>query len=75
MNTTYKKIFGGDRIKANRVELTLRDGNIIPICKDEGESARLAGFSSSLPQFIEIYVHEDEEVKALSLISNLEWDN
>ncbi|MDO1511773.1 DUF2007 domain-containing protein [Maribacter confluentis] len=75
MNATYKKIFGGDRLKAKRVELILLDSNIIPICKDEGESARLAGFSSSLPQFIEIYVHEDEEVKALSLISNLEWDN
>lgn len=73
MDSKYKKVFGGNSIEAQRVELTLKDHAIEPILKDETESARLAGFGSPMPELIEIFVHKDEEEKALSLISQLNW--
>ncbi|WP_116769855.1 DUF2007 domain-containing protein [Maribacter litoralis] len=69
MNTNYTKVFGGNKIEAQRIELALKDNNIEPILKDETASARLAGFGSPLPELIEIYVHKDEENKALSIIA------
>ncbi|TLP81642.1 putative signal transducing protein [Maribacter sp. ACAM166] len=74
MDSNYTKVFGGNSIKAHRVELTLRDNAIEPIVKDERESARLAGFGSPLSDLIEIFVHKDEELKALALITKLNWD-
>lgn len=74
MNSNYNKVFGGNSIKANRVELALRDNDIEPIVKDEKESARLAGFGSPLSDLIEIFVHKDEEVKALALITEMDWE-
>ena len=73
MDSNYKKVFGGNSIKAKRVELTLKDNDITPILKDESESARLAGFGSPLPEMVEIFVYEDEEEKALSLINQISW--
>jgi hypothetical protein len=73
MDSKYKKVFGGNNIKARRVELTLKDNNIDPILKDEKESARLAGFGSPMPDLIEIFVHKDEEEKALGLINKMDW--
>ncbi|WP_419212193.1 DUF2007 domain-containing protein [Maribacter sp. X9] len=75
MDSNYKKVFGGNSIEAHRVELTLKDNDIEPILKDETESARLAGFGSPLPELIEIYVHMDEEEKALALITQLNWED
>ena len=60
MDSKYKKVFGGNSIEAHRVELSLKDNNIEPILKDESES-----------DIIQIFVHEDEEVKALELITQL----
>lgn len=74
MDSNYKKVFGGNSIEAHRVELTLKENTIEPILKDEKESARLAGFGSPMPELIEIFVHEDEEEKALALISQLNWE-
>ena len=71
MDSTYKKVFGGNSIEAHRIELLLKDNSIKPIVKDESESARLAGFGTPLPDLIQIFVHEDEEVKALGLINHL----
>lgn len=75
MDSNYKKIFGGNRIEAQRVELYLRDNAIDPIVKDESESARLAGFGAQSPEIIEIFVHKDEEEKALALIVKLNQEN
>lgn len=74
MDSNYKKVFGGNSIKAHRVELTLKDNNIEPILKDESESARLAGFGSPLSDLIDIFVHKDELEQALSLITQLNWE-
>jgi hypothetical protein len=75
MESKYKKVFGGNGIEAKRVELTLKDHDIDPILKDEKESARLAGFGSPMPDVIEVFVHKDEEVKALALITALDWED
>jgi hypothetical protein len=74
MDSKYKKVFGGNSLEAHRVELTLKDNKIKPILKDESESARLAGFGLPISDIIQIFVHEDEEVKALALISQLNLD-
>lgn len=75
MDSNFKKVFGGNSIKAQRVELTLKDKGIKPIVKDETQSARLAGFGSPMPELIEIFVHKDEEEKTLTLISQLNWED
>ena len=74
MDSKYKKVFSGNSIKAHRVEVTLKDNNIEPILKDESESARLAGFGAPLSDLIQVFVHEDEEVKSLALITQLNRD-
>ncbi|MDC6390010.1 DUF2007 domain-containing protein [Maribacter sp. PR1] len=74
MNTDYIKVFGGNSAKSNRIEQILKDSGIEPIVKSESESARLAGFGTPLPHISEIYVHRDEEKKALELISNIAWE-
>lgn len=75
MKSDYIKVFGGNNTESNRVEQLLRENDdISPIVKSESESARLAGFGTPLPHIAEIYVHEDEEAKALELISQLDWE-
>ncbi|MGB3143751.1 MAG: DUF2007 domain-containing protein [Maribacter sp.] len=74
MNSAYIKVFGGNTIKAKRIELILKENAIDPIIKDESESARLAGFGTPQPEMVEIFVHQDQEGRALSLISGLDWE-
>ncbi|WP_424001652.1 putative signal transducing protein [Maribacter sp. IgM3_T14_3] len=71
MDSNYIKVFGGNSIAAKRVELALKENNIEPILKDETESARLAGFGTPLPVLVEIFVNKDEEVRALSIITEI----
>lgn len=73
IKSDYIKVFGGNTTKSNRVEELLKENDISPIVKSESESARLAGFGTPLPHISEIYVHGDEEAKALELISQLNW--
>ena len=70
MDSNYIKVFGGNSIEAQRVELALKENNIEPILKDETESARLAGFGASVYGHQDIYVHKDELAKATSIIEN-----
>ena len=71
MDSNYIKVFGGNSIEAQRVELALKENNIEPILKDETESARLAGFGTPLPELVEIFVNKDEEVRALAIITKI----
>ncbi|WP_299324561.1 DUF2007 domain-containing protein [uncultured Maribacter sp.] len=71
MDSNYIKVFGGNSIAAQRVELALKENNIEPILKDETESARLAGFGTPLPELVEIFVNKDEEVRALAIITEI----
>ncbi len=42
------------------------------VVKDEAESARLAGFASSMLGQVEVYVHKDEAAKAAQIIEEAE---
>lgn len=74
MKSDYIKVFGGNITQSDRVEQLLKENDISPIVKNESESARLAGFGTPLPHISEIYVHKDEEAKALKIISQLDWE-
>jgi len=68
MESDYIKIYSGNALMGKRIELALLDLGIAPVVKDEGESARLAGFASSMLGNIDIYVNEDEKEKATEVV-------
>lgn len=74
MESDYTKVFGGNVTQSDRVEHLLKENDISPIVKSESESARLAGFGTPLPHVSEIYVHKDEEAKAVKILSQLDWE-
>ncbi|WP_243641769.1 putative signal transducing protein [Maribacter algicola] len=74
MKSDYIKVFGGNVTQSDCVEQLLKENDISPIVKSESESARLAGFGTPLPHISEIFVHKDEEAQALTIISQLNWD-
>lgn len=71
MDDNYSKIFSGNAIIGKRIELELNDIGIIPVVKNEGESARLAGFASSMLGNVDIYVNEDELNNAKAIVSKI----
>lgn len=71
MESNYIKIYSGSAVIAKRIEQALLELNIAPIYKDEGESARLAGFASSMLGTIELHVNQDEKEKALAIVAEL----
>ncbi|MEP1486910.1 MAG: DUF2007 domain-containing protein [Algibacter sp.] len=71
-DSNYIKIFTGNFIIVKRIVFDLKKENIIPVIKDETESARLAGFGGGiLPGFQQIYVHKDELDKAASILESI----
>ena len=46
MSQTYKKLFSGNAIDVDRVFNSLSTIEIVPVIKDQAESARLAGFGA-----------------------------
>lgn len=71
METKYIKIYSGNAIIGKRIELELLDLGIFPVIKDEAESARLAGFASSMLGTIELHVSQDEKEKALAIVTKI----
>lgn len=71
MESGYIKIFSGTFIMAQNVVNNLKDQGINAIVKDETESARLAGFASSMQGNVEIYVYKDETDQALEILNNV----
>ena len=71
MKSNYVKIFSGNTLLGKRIVERLHKIEIEAIVKDESESARLAGFSSSMLNNIDLYVHKDEVVKAEVVIKEL----
>ena len=47
MNDAFTLLCASNVVEAQRVKALLEENNIFPIIKDEGESARLAGFGSA----------------------------
>ncbi|MEM6516824.1 MAG: DUF2007 domain-containing protein [Bacteroidota bacterium] len=68
LESNYTKLFSGSFIIVKLAMERLEAVGIKPIIKDESKSARLAGFGSSIQNFQELYVHNDELEKALPLI-------
>jgi len=69
MKSNYKKIFTGESIAAKQIISKLHEIGIEAVVKDEAESARLAGFASSMLGQVEIYVNNDEFEKAMILVN------
>lgn len=68
LDSNYIKVFSGTFIYAQMIINHLETVGINAIVKDESESARLAGFGSSVQGFQEIYVSKEELTKALPII-------
>jgi hypothetical protein len=75
MESDYIKIYSGNALIGKRIELELLDLRITPVIKDEGESARLAGFASSMLGDIDIYVNQDEKEKATEIVAKITSEN
>ncbi len=66
--SNYKKIFTGDSLKSKLLVARLHEIGIEAVVKDEADSARLAGFASSMLGQVDVLVHQDELEKATVLI-------
>ncbi|WP_243472281.1 putative signal transducing protein [Winogradskyella sp. MH6] len=67
----YTKVYSGNFILVTRVKDELEAKGIVPIVKDEGESQRLAGYGSMNQGFQEVFVHNDELDKALTIVEQV----
>ena len=70
MQPDYLCVFSGNHIDTLNIIDSLKKINIIPIVKNESESARLAGFGI-IDYQKKIYVHKDEYTKAENLIKSI----
>ena len=68
MTSNYKKIFTGNSFTTKQIVSKLHKIGVEAVVKDEAESARLAGFASSMLGDVDLYVHKDEVEKALKVI-------
>ncbi len=71
MESNYIKVYSGNAIIGKRIELQLLEIGISPVIKDEAESARLAGFASSMLGNVELHVNQDEKEKALAVVAEI----
>lgn len=68
----FKKIYTGNFAIVKRMVMELNALGINPIVKDQAESAIMGGFGGSLaPDFQQIYVHQDELIKATKAIDSI----
>lgn len=68
MDSNYTRIFIGNPIEAQGIIARLEEMDIIAVVKNEEESARLAGFGASPQSNAEVYVHNDELEKAMTVV-------
>lgn len=68
---TYLHLFSGSSIDVLALQNALAEENITPVVKDEGESARLAGFGQTAPLMQRVFVHQDEYDKAKNILEKL----
>ncbi|WP_323787766.1 putative signal transducing protein [Psychroserpens sp.] len=71
-DTHYTKIFSGNFIVVQMLRDRLESNGITPIIKDESESGRLAGFGASIQGFQELYVSNEEKVKASAILKEVD---
>lgn len=70
MDSNYKRIFIGNTAAAQSIVNRLKDIGINAVVKDEAESARLAGFASSMLGQVEVFVHNDELQQAEKVLDS-----
>ena len=70
MDTNYTRIFVGNTAQAQSIVSRLKDIGIIAVVKDEAESARLAGFASSMLGETEVFVHNEELEQAEKILDS-----
>ncbi|MDG1762492.1 MAG: DUF2007 domain-containing protein [Flavobacteriaceae bacterium] len=72
MSQTCKKLFYGTAMDVAKLCGVLDTLNIVPVVKDQAESARLAGFGILFTDQ-EVWVHPDEFEKAREALKELEF--
>jgi hypothetical protein len=70
-DTNYTKLFSGNFIVVQMLRDRLESAGISPIIKDESESGRLAGFGASIQGFQELYVSNEELIKAKAILKEV----
>jgi hypothetical protein len=75
MKSNYTMIFTGDSLIAKQIISRLHEIGIVAIVKDEAESARLAGFASSMLGQVDLYVNNDEVDKAKVMVNEIVMDS
>ena len=70
MSRTYKRLFYGTAMDVAKLCGFLDTVGIVPVVKDQAESARLAGFGT-LYTDQEVWVHPDEFEKATEVVLEL----
>jgi len=71
LESDYIKIYTGSFIIAQLIVDQLEAIGISPLVKDETESARLAGFGSSIPGYQELYVTKDELDNSIPVVESV----
>lgn len=67
----FIKIFTGNTIEILALRNKLLKLKIVPIIKDDSESARLAGFGMIAPGLQEVFVHKNELDAAIRIVESL----
>mgnify|MGYP000952159809 CR=1 FL=1 len=67
----FIKIFTGNTIEILALRNKLLKQKIVPIIKDDSESARLAGFGMIAPGLQEVFVHKNELDAAIRIVESL----
>ena len=67
----FIKIFTGNAIDVLALRNELDKQEIVPVIKDDSESARLAGFGMVTPGLQEVFIHKDELDVAIRIVESL----
>ena len=67
----FIKIFTGNTLKVLALRNELEKQEIVPVIKDNSESARLAGFGMVAPGLQEVFIHKDELDVAIRIVESL----
>ena len=68
LNVAYIKLYEGSFIIVQLIQKKLESQGIVPVIKDETESARLAGFGVFGSGNQQLFIHENEEREALKIV-------
>jgi hypothetical protein len=65
----YKRIYTGATVITKMLQGRLEDANIFPVIKDDLSSGTWSAFGST-PGMIQLFVHNDEYEKAITIVEN-----